>query len=148
MKHLIAGSVLCTAIICLFASCAKVDNGGEGQPKETLVLGTWSINRIQQKIYYNGVFNKDTIVKQKALPKNYVQFDGSTDFYYSFNSATINSGSYQFKGADSIISVTPAKTYRWKMLTLTDALFTVMSTSTSDPAYPGAKVETYQTFVR
>jgi hypothetical protein len=147
MKNLIAGSVLCTAIICLF-SCAKVDDGGVDKPKETLVQGTWSINRIQMKIYYNGVFNKDSIVPQKALPKNYVQFDGSTDFYYCFNSPSINSGTYQFKGADSVISTTPSKIYRWKMLTLTDALFTVVSTSTTDPSFPGAKVETYQTFVR
>ena len=147
MKHLIAGSVLCTAIICLF-SCTKVDNGGTDKPKETLVLGMWSINRIQQKIYYSGVFNRDTIVPAKALPKNYVKFDGATDFYYCFNSASTNSGTYQFKGADSVISTTPSKIYRWKMLTLTDVLFTVMSTSTTDPAYPGAKVETYQTFVR
>jgi len=147
MKNLIAGSVLCTAIICLF-SCAKVDNGGVDKPKETLIQGSWSINRIQLKIYYNGVFNKDSIVKQKALPKNYVQFDGGTDFYYCFNSATINSGTYQLKGADSLISVTPSKTYRWKTLTLTNNLFTVMSTSTTDPGFPGAKVETYQTFVR
>jgi hypothetical protein len=150
MKNLITASVLSLGIVilsCTISSCTKPDNSSDA-PKEQLVLGTWMINRVQLRIYYNNVFTKDTIVPNKALPKNFVQFDATSNFQYCYNSATINNGSYQWKGADSLISTTTSKTYRWKMLTLTDVLFTVMNTSTNDPAFPGAKVETYQTFVR
>ena len=118
------------------------------KPKEQQVVGTWSINRIQLRLYYSGIFYKDTIIPQIALPTNFVSFDATNNFQYCFNSAAIDNGAYQFIGADSLISTTPSNIYRWKMLTLTDVLFTVMSTSTNDPAFPGAKVETYQTFVR
>jgi hypothetical protein len=150
MKNLITTSVLCVGILiisCLYTSCAKKDTSAD-KPKEELVLGDWYINRIQLRIYYNNVFNKDTIVPSKALPRNFVAFDATGSFQYCFSSPTINSGTYQWKGTDSLISTTPSKIYRWKKLTLTDVLFTVMSTSTNDPAFPGAKVETYQTFVR
>jgi len=118
------------------------------KPKEEQAIGQWSINRIQLRLYYNNVFAKDTILQAKSLPKNFVQFDSPSGFQYCFSSTTIDAGTYQWKGADSLIATTPSKIYRWKMLTLTDVLFTVMSTSTNDPAFPGAKVETYQTFVR
>ncbi|MBS1513189.1 MAG: hypothetical protein JST86_20300 [Bacteroidetes bacterium] len=148
MKNLIAASVLIATISsCLFVSCAKTDHSSD-LPKEQQVVGQWSINRIQLKLFYGGVFTKDSILPQKALPKNFVQFDANSNFQYCFNSSTINNGSYQFKGSDSLISTTSAKIYRWKWLTLTDVLFTVMSTSSSDPNFPGATVETYQTFVR
>ncbi|GAB2809231.1 hypothetical protein [Ferruginibacter profundus] len=149
MKNLITTSVLFVGIVssCFISSCAKKDTS-TSKPKEEQVIGTWSINRIQLKLYYSGSFYKDTIIPQKALPKNFVQFDAGASFMYCFNSAAVNSGTYQWKGADSLISTTPSTIYRWKMLTLTDVLFTVMNTSTNDPAFPGAKVETYQTFVR
>ena len=150
MKNLITASVLSLGIVilsCTISSCAKPDHSSDA-PKEQLVLGTWQINRVQLRIYYNNVFQKDTIVPNHALPKNFVQFDATSNFQYCYNSATINNGTYQFKGADSVISTTPSNTYRWKMLTLTNVLFTVMNTSTNDPGFPGAKVETYQTFVR
>jgi len=150
MKNLITTSVLFVGILiisCLFSSCAKKDTSSD-KPKEELVLGDWFINRIQLRIYYNNVFSKDTIVPSQALPRNFVAFDAAGSFQYCFSSPTINSGTYQWQGTDSLISTTPSKIYRWKKLTLTDVLFTVMSTSTNDPAFPGAKVETYQTFVK
>ena len=150
MKNFVTTSVLFVGIViisCFITSCAKKDTSAD-KPKEELVLGQWGINRVQLRIYYNNVFNKDTIVPGKALPKNFVSFDAGGSFQYCFGSPTINNGNYQWKGADSLISTTPSKIYRWKMLTLTDVLFTVMNTSTNDPAFPGAKVETYQTFVR
>lgn len=149
MKNLITAAVLLTFVITIscFSSCTKPDTSSD-KPKEELVMGQWSINRIQLRLYYSGIFYKDTIIPQVYLPKNFVEFDAGNNFQYCFNSSTINTGTYQFSGADSVISTTPSNIYRWKMLTLTDVLFTVMSTSTNDPAFPGAKVETYQTFVR
>jgi hypothetical protein len=149
MKNFYTAAVLFIGIVVISiftSSCAKPDTS-QDKPKEQQVVGSWYINRIQLKIFYNGSFSKDTIIPQTPKPKNFVQFDANANFQYCFNSQTIKSGTYQFKGADSLISVTPSTTYRWKMLTLTDVLFTVMNTST-DPAYPGATVETYQTFIR
>ncbi len=131
----------------LMNSCKKVDNGGIDTPKEQQVVGTWSINRIQLRIYMGGVFIKDTIIPQTPHPTNYVKFEANGNFEYRWNTYTTNVGTYQFVGADSVVSNSAPNTYRWKMLTLTNVLFTVMNTST-DPAYPGATVETYQTFVR
>ncbi len=150
MKNFITTSVLFVGIViicCFISSCTKPDTSSD-KPKEEQAIGEWSINRVQLRIYYNNVFSKDTIVPGKALPKNFVSLDAGGNFQYCFGSTTINSGIYLWKGADSLISTTPSKIYRWKMLTLTNVLFTVMSTSTNDPAFPGAKVETYQTFVR
>ena len=148
MKNLISIVVLFTGILlfsCFISSCTK-DDTNSNKPKEQQVVGTWSINRVQLKLYYGGTFLKDTIVQQSYHP-NYVKFDGNGNFEYKFNQPAADVGTYQFAGADSVISNVTSKIYRWKMLTLTDVLFTVMNTST-DPAFPGATVETYQTFVR
>jgi hypothetical protein len=150
MKNLYSATLLFVGIViasCSISSCEKKDTSGD-KPKEQAVVGYWATARVQLKIYYNGVFFKDTIPKQNSTPKNYAQFDANGDFQYLLSAPVANFGTYQFKGTDSIICTTPSKIYRWKMLTLTDALFTVMNTSTNDPAYPGAKVETYHTFVK
>ena len=128
------------------SSCSKITDSSS-TPKEQLVIGKWNINRIQLKLYYGGVFAKDKIIPQTQHPENFVRFEAAGDFEYKFNTTGSDLGTYQFKGTDSVISVSGSKTYRWKWLTLTDVLFTVMNTST-DPAYPGATVETYQTFVK
>jgi hypothetical protein len=150
MKNLYPTTLLLVGTIiasCIIASCAKKDTSSD-KPKEQQVVGEWNINRVELNIYYSGNIIKDTIVKQNYLP-NYVQFDANNAFQYKLSVPTANVGTYQFKGTDSIICTTPSQIYRWKMLTLTDVLFTVMNTSTNDPAFPGAiKVETYQTFVR
>ncbi len=150
MKNLIRGSLLFSSIVilsCFATSCAKPDTSSD-KPKEQQVISEWWIERVQLKIYYNNVFLKDTIINRAPTPKNFVQFDANNSFKYCFNSYTINAGTYQFVGTDSLIATTPSKIYSWKMLTLTDEIFTVVSTSTNDPAFPGAKVETYQTFAR
>jgi len=127
-------------------SCAKTDHSSD-LPKEQQVVGYWSINRIQLKIFTGGVFIKDTIVTQTPHPVNFVTFDAGGNIEYKFNTYTSDIGTYQFIGADSMISNTNTQIYRWKMLTLTNKLFTVV-TNTTDPAYPGSVIERYQTFVR
>jgi hypothetical protein len=133
------------SVIIFSGSCAKPDHSTD-LPKEQQVVGKWSINRIQLKIYTGGAFIKDTIVPQNHYP-NYVQFDAAGGFEYKFDASSPDVGTYQFVGADSLISTSSPNNYRWKMLTLTSVLFTVMNTTT-DPAYPGSVVERYQTFVR
>jgi hypothetical protein len=112
------------------------------------VEGKWIIARIQQRIYYGGVFNKDTILPSKSRGENAIYLEPTKVFKYNFNTTIIDTGTYNYVGSDSIVAVTSTKTYRWKMLTLTDLLFTTKSTSTNDPAFPGATVETYHTFIR
>jgi hypothetical protein len=152
MKNLYSATLLFVGIVittCSVSSCKKTDTISD-KPKEEGVLGNWAINRVQLKLYYNGVFFKDTILPAKPKPTNYMVLGAvpNGSFEYRLNVSSPDVGTYQFKGADSLIANTSSKTYRWKMLTLTDVLFTVVSTSTNDPAFPGAKVETYQTFVR
>ena len=135
------------SIAIILNACAKPDHSAD-LPKEQQVVGEWYINRIQLKIYNGSTFLKDTIIPQSPKPKNFVKFDANAAFEYKYNTTTSNIGTYQFVGSDSIVSVTPAQTYRWKMLTLTNVLFTTSSTSTNDPAFPGLRVETYYTLTR
>lgn len=127
-------------------SCTKADTSTD-LPKEQQVVGEWVINRVQLKIFQNGVFVKDTIVKSTPKPKNFVRFDADGRFEYKLNSPTSDKGTYEFAGAGSLITNSSPKTYNWTMLTLTNVLFTVVSKG-SDPAFPGAFVERYQTFTR
>lgn len=134
------------SIIVVSGSCAKADHSAD-LPKEQQVVGTWTIQRIQLRIYQGGVFIKDTILKQTPHPTNYVKFDANGGFEYRFNTYAPDAGTYQFSGSNMLVSNSLPLNYSWKMLTLTNVLFTVVS-SGSDPAYPGALVERYQTFVR
>jgi hypothetical protein len=150
MKNLYSATLLFVGIVivsCFISSCEKKDTSTP-KPQEEAVLGNWFIERIQLRIYYNNVFFKDSILARYPKPKNFVELDASKNFQYCFNTTGINNGTYQLKGTDSLISSTPSKIYRWQILTLTDVLFTVKSTSTNDPAFPGAKVETYHTLVK
>jgi hypothetical protein len=133
------------SMIIISNSCAKPDHS-QDLPKEEQVIGTWSINRVQLRLYSGNVFVKDTILTLKQHP-NYVKFNSGNSFEYKCNSALPDEGAYQFVGADSVVSSSIPNSYRWKMLTLTNSLFTVVNTGT-DPAFPGYKVERYQTFVR
>ncbi len=149
MKSTFSALVLFTGLfsVSLFMySCAKRDHSTD-LPKEQQVVGKWSINRIQLKIYSSGVFVKDTIVTQTPHPENFVKFNADGSFEYRFNSYASDVGTYQFVGLDSVAANSTPNNYRWRMLTLTNVLFTVVNTTT-DPAFPGATVERYQTFVR
>jgi hypothetical protein len=149
MKNKFTLSIFCITLVLstLLFSCKKEDTSPT-KSKEELILGSWSINRIQLRLFYGGVFVKDTILKQSPKPTNYVLFETSGNFEYRLNVKTAEKGTYQFVGTDSVIGNVLPNAYRWKMLTLTEDLFTVRSTSSNDPAFPGATVERYQTFVQ
>jgi len=134
------------SVIFLFNACEKPDKSAD-LPKEQQVVGKWSINRIQLKIFVNGSFIMDTILKQTPKPENFVRFEDNGTFEYRFNTATSDIGTYEFAGGGSLITNSTPKSYNWTMLTLTNVLFTVVSKG-ADPAFPGALVERYQTFVR
>ena len=140
---LIAGFL---SLTLLTNSCSKADTGSD-LPKEQQVVGEWVINRVQLKVFQNGVFVKDTIIKSTPKPKNFVRFDANGGFEYKLNSTTSDIGTYEFAGAGTLVTNSSPKSYNWTMLTLTSVLFTVVSKG-ADPAFPGAFVERYQTFTR
>ena len=149
MKNYTPPAIVFAALFLLTisnTSCSKKEDVS-GLTQEQLIQGHWYINRIQLRLYYNGVFAKDTIIKQTPKPQNFVEFTGGDGFEYRFNSTTSDVGSYHILNGDSVVSVTSGKTYRWKILTLLPTLFTTMTTGT-DPAFPGATVETYHTLTK
>jgi hypothetical protein len=116
--------------------------------KEQLIVGNWEINRIQLRVYYGGVFAKDTILAQSPRPKNYVNFGSGGSFAYKWNLDTEDVGTYQFKGVDSVITNAKPDEHRYKLLTLTDKLLTLKNTCNDDPNFPGATVECYHTLIK
>ena len=139
--------ILIALVAATSVSCKKTDTADPGS-KEDLVLDRWYISRIQLKIYSGGVFVKDSIIPPKPKPENFVIFGANGDFEYRYNTTVSEYGSYSFSGADSMIAISDARTYRWKMLTLTKDLFTVVTRSTTDQYYPGHDVENFKTFIR
>jgi hypothetical protein len=127
-------------------SCAKADTSAN-LPREQQVIGRWGINRIQLKIFQNGVFIKDSILKSQPKPENMVKFEADGRFEYKFNSTTSDVGTFEFAGSGELVTKSAPKSYSWTVLTLTNELFTVVSKG-ADPAFPGAYVERYQTFTR
>jgi hypothetical protein len=148
MKTIYTSLVLSAGLLSLsifFNSCAK--DSSVGLPKEQAVVGKWVINRVQLKIFQNGVFVMDTVIKATPKPENFVQFDADGRFEYKLNSPVSDIGTYEFAGAGIMTTNSSPKSYTWTMITLTDVLFTVV-TKGPDPAFPGAYVERYQTFTR
>lgn len=140
---LVAGLFSISAIV---NSCSKADTSAS-LPKEQQVVGEWVINRVQLRIYQNGVFVKDTIIKSTPKPKNFVRFEADGGFEYKLNSTVSDVGTYEFAAAGTLLTNSSPKSFNWTMLTLTNVLFTVVSKG-SDPAFPGAYVERYETFTR
>lgn len=134
------------SLFTILNSCTKADTSSN-LPKEQQVVGEWVINRVQLRVYQNGVFVKDTIIKSTPKPKNFVRFGADGSFEYKLNSTTSDLGTYEFAGSGTLITNSSPKSYNWTMLTLTNVLFTLVSKG-PDPAFPGAFVERYQTFTR
>ena len=149
MKTTYTSLIFIAGLLCVtvfIGSCAKADTS-TNLPKEQQVVGEWVINRVQLKLFQNGVFIRDTIIKSTPKPKNFVRFDANGGFEYKLNSTTSDIGTYEFASASTLITNSTPKTYNWTMLTLTNVLFTVVSKG-ADPAFPGYFVERYQTFTR
>ncbi|MEP7239209.1 MAG: hypothetical protein ABI685_15120, partial [Ferruginibacter sp.] len=82
-------------------SCAKADHSAD-LPKEQQVVGKWSINRIQLRLYSGTTFIKDTILPNVPKPENFVRFDSDGKFEYRFNKSTSDLGTYEFPSAGSL----------------------------------------------
>jgi hypothetical protein len=149
MKSFTLFALLCASffITSLFTSCEK-DETAATKSKEQLIVGTWEINRIQLKVYYGGVFTRDTILRQNPRPKNYVVFGGAGNFEYKWNLEATDKGTYQFKGADSIVTNAIPDAHCFKLLTLTEDLLTLKNTYSNEPLFPGATVEKFHTLIR
>ncbi|MBP6430581.1 MAG: hypothetical protein KA319_02355 [Ferruginibacter sp.] len=129
------------------SSCEK-DESIATRSKDQLIVGNWEINRIQLKIFQGGVFVKDTILKQNPRPKNYVMFGSGGNFEYKWNLEATDKGTYQLKGADSIITNAIPDAHRFKLLMLTEDLLTLKTTCTDEPMFTGSVVEKYYTLIR
>jgi hypothetical protein len=135
-----------------FFSCKKTDQA-VSKPKEELIVGKWSINRVQLKFFYGGILVKDSIVPPAPQPENFVSFTAAASFEYRFNKPTSDVGTYTFAGTDSIYASLGASipnltsTGKWYNQLLTVTNFNVIGRGTST-LYPGGYVDIYQSFVR
>lgn len=128
-------------------SCSKDEDALP--PKEQLIVGEWKIHTIQQKVYMGSTLVKDTIWKRNPRPVNIAVFgESGGSFEFKYNNSGSETGSYNWKGSDSLICDVTGKSYRWKLLTITRELLTTSNKTTNDPAYPGTTVNTYYTFIR
>ncbi len=148
MKNCTRLIVFCAILLCFNTLCSCKKDEVISKSKEELIVGNWEINRIQLRVYYGGVFAKDTILRQSPRPKNYVTFGANGSYNYKWNSETEDVGTYQLKGVDSVITNAKPDEHRYKLLTLTNDLLTLKNTSTNNPIFPGATVETYHTLIK
>jgi hypothetical protein len=148
MKNSTLFNVFCAGLCVIgsLASCQKDDT--TTLPKEQLIQGNWEINRIQLKVYYAGVLTKDTILAQSPRPKNFVNFGANKSFNYKWNTDTEDVGTYELKGADSIITNAKPDEHRYKLLTLVPKLLTLKNTCNNHPLFPGATVECFHTLIK
>jgi hypothetical protein len=140
-------AVCCLALMATGISSCKKGDPAIARSKEQLIVGKWSINRIQVKVFYGTTLAKDSLVPQRPVPENFVIFSSNGTVEYRFNKPTSDMGTYTFVGTDSIHATIGGVLYRWKNLLLTETNFNLFSTSTN-PSLPGATINAYQTFVR
>lgn len=138
-------AILGLVFTATFSSCKKGINNPVSLDKAS---GKWSINAIRYQVYNGSTIAKDSTIPWRPNPENFVSFDGVSSLQYSFNSPAVLGGDYQFIGTDSISIRVDHETTRWKILLLTGTNFNVESTSSNNPAFPGATVVTFQGFVR
>lgn len=144
-------SLLITTAILGFVFSATITSCKKGI-KDPVTLdkaaGKWSINAIRYQIYNNSTTPQDSTVPWRPIPENYVIFDGAANFQYCFNSSSVTNGNYAFVGSDSISINMDGEATRWQILLLTATNFNIARTSNNLHDFPGARVVTYQSFVR
>ena len=136
-------SLLCLALL---AGCAK--KGIIDPVTKDQAAGKWTIHGVRYQVFTGSPTPKDSSIPWQPNPENFVSFDGVSSLQYSYNSPVVWSGDYSYIGTDSISISVDHKTTRWKILLLTATNFNIESTSTNNPAFPGATVVTYQGFIR
>ncbi len=141
LVHILLGSIFLLTI----TSCFK--KGIKDAVTLDKAAGKWSINAVRYKIYY-GTTPKDSTVPWRPVVENYVSFDGISRLEYCFNTSSSTGGEYAFAGSDSIDIKVGTEINRWRIDLLTNTNFNIERTSTDNTSFPGAKVITYQGFVR
>jgi hypothetical protein len=110
--------------------------------------GKWSINAIRMQVVNGTTVLKDSTLPWVPVVENFVTFDGISKLNYCFNKASATAGDYTLYGYDSIRIHVGDDNRKWKILLLTTTNFNIETTSTDNNIYPGAKVITFQGFVR
>ncbi len=88
---------------------------------------------------------KDSTLPYTPQPSNYINFNANGTLEYKFNSPTLQTGTYEFIGMDSIYAKIGGTQYRWQNLLLTTEIFNVKYTNGNAP---GTTIHTYQSFAR
>ena len=115
--------------LCLFCSLSCKKSNVDSKPKEELILGKWSINKIRVALVNNmGVVINDSTAPNTPQPENYVSFKADGSLEYKFNSTITNTGTYHFVGEDSVYATIGTTLYKWKNLLLTTEIFNVQNT--------------------
>jgi hypothetical protein len=110
--------------------------------------GKWSINAIRMQVLNGSTIEEDSTLPWRPVVENFVEFDGISKLNYNFNKASSTAGDYVLYGYDSIRIHIGDDNRKWKILLLTTTNFNIETTSTDNSMYPGAKVVTFQGFVR
>ena len=138
-------AALCTLLTLINSGCKK-------GIKEPVTLdkaaGKWSINAIRMQVLNGSTILTDSTVPWRPVVENFVTFDGISKLNYNFNKPTATAGNYTLYGYDSIRIQIGDDNRKWKILLLTTTNFNIETTSTNNSTYPGAKVVTFQGFVR
>ena len=138
-------AALCTLLTLINSGCKK-------GIKEPVTLdkaaGKWSINAIRMQVLNGSTILTDSTVPWTPVVENFVTFDGISKLNYNFNKPTATAGNYILYGYDSIRIQIGDDNRKWKILLLTTTNFNIETTSTNNSTYPGAKVVTFQGFVR
>ena len=138
-------AALCTLLTLINSGCKK-------GIKEPVTLdkaaGKWSINAIRMQVINGSTIITDSTIPWRPVVENFVTFDGISKLNYNFNKPTATAGNYTLYGYDSIRIQIGDDNRKWKILLLTTTNFNIETTSTNNSTYPGAKVVTFQGFVR
>ena len=148
MKRRLHLLVLCTLFILplLITSCSK--EGIKNPVNTDKAAGKWSFNAIRMKVYYGGRLYKDSTLPWQPVVENFIDFDGSSNVSYCFNSSEISSGRYAILPGDMLNMKIDGEDNDWKILLLTPTNFNIVRTVTNHNDFPGATVDLYHCFVR
>jgi hypothetical protein len=135
----------CTLLTFINSGCKK---GIKDPVTLDKAAGKWSINAIRMQVLNGSTILSDSTLPWRPVVENFVTFNGISALSYNYNKPTATNGDYTLYDYDSIRIRLGNDNRKWKILLLTATNFNIETTSTDNSNYPGAKVVTFQGFVR